>query len=64
VPGKIFRGFALLARRDIFSSGIAHPRTTTRKGKPSGLLTSAVLRFSIFKAIHTKAFLDQQKRVG
>ncbi len=34
---KFFRGFALLARRDIFSSGIAHPRTPTPKVVPFGI---------------------------
>jgi len=35
---KIFRGFALMARRDFSSSGIAHPRTPTPKRQRSGLI--------------------------
>ena len=37
---NFFRGFALMARRDIFLSGMAHPRTPTPKVVPFGIHTN------------------------
>jgi len=60
-PPQGVRGFALMARRDIFSSGISHPQTPAPKRKLSGLITSAVfVDFNIQVGPTSKHFLTSK----